>query len=292
MNKFKKIKKVLAEILVLNILVAVAKIIMGTIINSASMIADGYHSLTDGTSNVIGLIGVSIASKPNDDDHPYGHRKFETLTGLFIVAMLTFLGFKIITEAISKFSHPDIPNVNAMSLIVMVTTLIINIFVSTYEYRKGRELGSTILVSDSMHTRSDIFVTVGVIVTLVAIKLGAPAIIDPIASLVVAAFILHAAYEIFKEASSILVDSSAIDNEKIKAIVMKHEGVFDVHKIRSRGTIDNMFIDMHVQVDPNMKLVETHRISHEIEDAIRESLETQGVEVIVHMEPFQQEARD
>lgn len=285
MDNFRKIKKVLWIIMFANIGVAVAKIIMGTIINSSSMTADGFHSITDGSSNVIGLIGIGIAAKPIDEDHPYGHRKYETLTGLFIVAMLVFLGLKIITSGVTKIMNPVKPEVTIESLVVMIITLCINIFVAKYEHRKGVELNSTILISDSMHTKSDIYVTIGVIATLVAVKLGVPPIVDGIASLIVAGFILHAAYEIFKEASNILVDSKAIDIGKIEEIVINEEGVKGVHKIRSRGTIDDMHIDMHILADSQMNLEETHRLTHKIQDDLRNKLNA-NVDVIVHLEPY------
>jgi cation diffusion facilitator family transporter len=285
MDNFRKIKKVLWIIMFANIAVAVAKIIMGTIINSSSMTADGFHSITDGSSNIIGLIGIGIAAKPIDEDHPYGLRKYETLTGLFIVAMLVFLGLKIITSGVTKIMNPVKPEVTIESLIMMVITLCINIFVAKYEHRKGVELNSTILISDSMHTKSDIYVTIGVIATLVAVKLGVPPIVDGIASLIVAGFILHAAYEIFRGASNILVDSKAIDIGKIEEIVINEEGVKGVHKIRSRGTSDDMHIDMHILADSQMNLEETHRLTHKIQDDLRNKLNA-NVDVIVHLEPY------
>lgn len=268
-----------------NIAVAVAKIIVGTIINSSSVTADGFHSITDGSSNIIGLIGIGVAAKPIDDDHPYGHRKFETLTGLFIVAMLVFLGLKIITNGFTKLVHPVQPEVSMVSLIVMLVTLGINIFVSKYEHKKGVELNSTILISDSLHTRSDIYVTIGVIITLIAVKFGAPPIVDGIASIIVAIFIFHAAYEIFKEASSVLVDGKAIDTEKIEKIVLAEEGVKGVHKIRSRGTVNDLHIDMHIQADSKLNLEESHRFTHKIQDVLRKELDD-NVDVIVHLEPY------
>ena len=283
-EKFKQIKKVLWLLLFANMAVAVAKIITGTIIQSASMTADGFHSLSDGSSNIIGLIGVWIAAKPEDSDHPYGHRKFETLTGLFIVAILVYLGGRIIFDAFHKFVNPVVPDVSSLSLVVMLITLCINIVVARYEYRRGMALNSTILISDSMHTKSDIYVTIGVLVTLIAIKLGVHPVIDPLASLVVAGFILHAAYEIFKVASGVLVDSCAVDTEEIARIVMEHQDVKDVHNIRSRGTIDDMHIDMHILADPNLSLERTHALAHDIEEAIRKALNNQA-QVIIHMEP-------
>jgi cation diffusion facilitator family transporter len=270
-----------------NIIVAITKIMIGTFVNSSSIIADGFHSITDGSSNIIGIIGIGIAAKPIDDDHPYGHKKYETLTGLFIVGMLVFIGGKIIINSITEFMHPIRPEITIESLIVMIITLCINIFITKYEYKMGVDLNSTILISDSMHTKSDVYVTIGVIVTIVAVKLGVSPIIDSVASIIVAIFILHSAYEIFKVASSILVDSTAVEAEKIEEIAMAQESVKGVHKIRSRGTVDDMHIDMHVLADSKMSLKDSHKLTHEIQDALRKELNN-NVDVIVHLEPYEE----
>lgn len=288
-DNFREIKKVLWIIMFANIAVAVAKIIMGNFINSSSMIADGFHSITDGSSNIIGLIGIGIAAKPVDDDHPYGHRKFETLTGLFIVGMLIFLAFKIITDGVNNCMNPIRPEVTIESLIVMIITLYINIFVTKYEHRIGTVLNSTILISDSMHTRSDIYITIGVITSLIAIKLGAPPIVDGLVSFIVAAFILRSAYEIFNVASNILLDSTAVDAGKIEKVVMAQENVKGVHKIRSRGTVDDMHIDMHILADSQLSLEDTHILTHKIQDHLRKELNN-NVDVIVHLEPYEEKS--
>lgn len=284
--KFNSIKNVLWTILFANLAVAISKIILGNITKSASVTADGFHSLADSSSNIIGLIGIGIASKPIDEDHPYGHRKFETLTSLFIVGMLFYIGIKLIISSIGKFMDPEIPEVSIFALIIMLITLAINIFVSTYENRRGKELNSMILISDSVHTRSDIFITIGVISTLVALKFGAPPIIDPVVSIIVSFFILHAAYRIYKEASGILVDTAMVDENLIIEAVMSHDRVYGVHKIRSRGSMDIIHIDMHVLADPGLSLIEAHELAHDIEIDLQNKIDS-TVDVLVHMEPYE-----
>ena len=284
-DSFKKIKYVLWIILFANIFVALLKLVIGILIKSSSMTADGFHSLTDGSSNIVGLIGITLASKPIDREHPYGHRKFETLCGLFIAAMLFFIGGKIIIDAINRFITPITPSITIESLVTLVITLGINIFVSTYEYKKGRELNSFILISDSMHTRSDIFVSVGVLFTLICIKLGLPAIIDPIASLVVSCFIIHAAIEILKSAGNILVDHAVIDTDKIKKIALEFNDVKGVHKIRSRGSEDDMYIDMHILTEPHMSVERSHSLIHAIEEKMKDEI-NKNLQVIIHIEPY------
>lgn len=282
---FRKIKQVLWIILFANFLVAVLKIVIGSIIKSASMTADGFHSLTDGTSNIIGLIGIDLASKPEDEEHPYGHKKFENLASLFIAGMLLFIGGRIIYSAVTRFINPVVPNITLESLITLLATLGINIFVSTYEYNQGKKLKSSILMSDSLHTRSDIFVSIGVIITLVCIKLGLPPVIDPIASLIVSGFILHAAYEIFKSTSDVLVDSAVIDTNRIREISMEFNQVKGVHKIRSRGCENDIYIDMHLLTVPEMSVEQSHELIHDIEKRIQSEID-ENIQIIAHVEPF------
>jgi cation diffusion facilitator family transporter len=284
-NHYKSVKTTLWIILFLNLGVAVIKIVVGTIISSAAMFADGVHSLSDGSSNIVGLIGIGFASKPVDDDHPYGHNKFETVSGLFIAVMLLIVAITIIISGVEKLIDPVIPNITESSLIVLGATLLVNIFVATYEYKKGKKLGSLILISDSMHTRSDIFVTIGVLISLVGVKLGLPPIIDPIVSLIVALVIIKAAYGIFIETNGILTDKAVEDSSKIEAVVICFPDVKVVHKIRSRGTTNCMYIDMHVQVRPNMTVEASHILIHEIEQKIKSEI-NENSQTIIHIEPY------
>jgi cation diffusion facilitator family transporter len=153
-----------------------------------------------------------------------------------------------------------------------------------YEYKKVKILQSDILVSDSLHTRADILTSLSVIAALVAIKLGF-SLVDPIVTLLIAFFILYTAYHIVKEGSSVLCDTAVIlDVKKIVDIVLNVKGVKTCHKIRTRGRPDDIYIDLHVQVNPNMHMEEAHRISYEIEEVIKKNI-PQVTDVVVHMEP-------
>ena len=284
-SRMKKVRMVLWLILFANLGVAVVKIVAGQLIQSASLTADGFHSLTDGVSNIVGLIGIWFASQPVDENHPYGHRKYEFVTGLFIGFMLLLIAIFVIQEAIGKFMHPVAPDITLESLAALVLTLLVNIAVCRYEYRQGEILGSPVLISDSLHTRSDVYVSLSVLGTLLGIKFGLPAIIDPIASLVVAAFIIHAAIEIIRSTSAVLVDRATVDTEKIREITLSFAAVHDVHDIRSRGSEHDLYIDMHVLIDPSMGIEDSHRLSHEVTNKIREELHDKA-QVMIHMEPF------
>jgi cation diffusion facilitator family transporter len=287
-ENYVKVRRVLWIILFANMAVAALKIVIGTMIISAGMSADGFHSLTDGTSNIVGLIGIWFASKPVDDEHPYGHRKFETLAALFIAAMLFFIAGKIIVEAIERFIHPVKPDITMQSLIVLLATLFINIFVCAFELKKGKKLNSLILVSDSMHTRSDIFVSIGVLVSLICVRLGLPPVIDSITSLIISFFIIYAAYEIFRDNSGVLVDKAVVDTGEIRKITLGFEQVKDIHNIRSRGSEGDLYIDMHIMTEPGLSIEESHSLIHRIEERIQEEV-SKDVQLIAHLEPFHDE---
>jgi len=284
-DNMKKIRNVLLVILFANLFVSVMKLVIGSMINSNSLTADGFHSLADASSNIVGLIGIMFASKPVDEDHPYGHKKIETLTGMFIGFMLISVGFKVIYGAFRNLLHPAAPAVSAESIIAIIITIGINIFVSSYEHKAGKAYNSQILISDSLHTRSDIFVSIGVLITLVSLKLGLPPVIDSIASLVVAGFILHAAYEVFNDTIGVLVDKAVVDKEAVRDIALAFDEIKDVHNIRSRGREDDIYIDMHIKIEPNMNVEQTHSLLLCLSDKIQESLGTK-CQVITHVEPY------
>jgi len=160
-----------------------------------------------------------------------------------------------------------------------------NIFISKYEYKKGIKLNSEILKSDAIHTKSDVFVSIGVLFTMIIMKLGFPPIVDTIVSLVIAVVILHAAYEIFHDNCSVLVDKCAVDKEVIKKVLLNFSDVKGVHKIRSRGRFDDIFIDMHILTNPDMNIKQAHDLVHSIENDLIAEL-NKNVQLVVHLEPW------
>ena len=284
MNNYSRIRWVLIIVLVLNWAVAAAKMIVGFLTRCQSMTADGFHSLSDGTSNIIGLIGIALSARPIDEDHPYGHKKYETFFSLGIAALLMLVSFNLIRESFTRLFHPAVPQVDLRSFIVMIVTIVVNALVMKYEYKQGKDLRSDLLVADSMHTRADIYTSFSVIVALIGIKLGFP-IIDPIATFIISIFIGYAAFEIIKDASKILCDTVAImDSDKISTIVMDVKGVKACHKIRTRGRPDDICIDLHVQVDSAMHIDEAHKVSYAVEEALKKNI-PEATDVLVHIEP-------
>lgn len=288
-NRFRKVRIVLLQILVLNIVVALAKIIYGRITNTLSMESDGYHSLIDGISNITGLVGIQIASRPPDRQHPYGYRKYETFSAIIISFFLILIGFEIISSAIGRFRADVSPDVTSISFAIMILTMVINSLVTIYERKQGDNLNSEVLIADSMHTKSDIFLSLSVIVGLVAIELGYP-IIDPVISLIIAVIIFRAGYSIIRQNADTLLDTAQINEEEICTLVKSVSGIKECHKIRSRGANDAIQIDLHIKVRPDMRIDNAHRVAHEVERNLKNKYP--GVkDVTIHIEPAKRESK-
>ena len=287
-EKMKQVKHVLWVVLFLNVIVSVGKIVLGLITKSNSVLADGFHSVADSTSNIIGLVGIAAAMAPVDRDHPYGHKKFETMAALGIAGLLGLTVVTILHEAYERILNPVIPEVNIYSFLVMAVTIVVNIMVVRYEKRQGVALQSDILLSDSYHTATDILVSISVILTLVAVKLGW-FWLDTVAAIIIAVMIGIAAWKIIKQGSMVLCDQAILSEEAIIGLAMEVDGVQGCHKVRSRGRQDDLQIDLHIQVDSAATIDEAHQIGHCVADAVRQEFE--GVsDVVVHVEPHYQDS--
>jgi cation diffusion facilitator family transporter len=267
----------------MNLAVAGAKLFLGYTTGAVSIISDGFHSLTDSASNVIGLIGLRISGKPPDADHPYGHRKFETLAAAAIFVFLLLVVIEVVRAAFARLRNGAAPEVTPLSFAVIIATLITNILVVRYEAGRGRALSSELLLADAAHTRSDVWTTCTVLTSLAAVKIGYP-ILDAVGGLVVAVFIARAGLNIGLESSNILADRVVLDEEEIRRVVMRVPQTLGCHHIRTRGTFDHTFLDLHVWFPPETALYEAHRLSHVVKDRLMEAF-PQIADAIIHIEP-------
>lgn len=276
------IRRVLVGVLLLNVGVALAKLIVGWLSSSISMVADGFHSLTDGASNVVGLIGMSIAGRPPDEDHPYGHRKFETLAALIIGALLALTAWEVFKSLIERLREGGEPEVSGLTFAVMIVTIVINIGVTTWEQGAASRYQSVILKADAAHTRSDVFASLAVIISLIAARLGYPQL-DLVAALVITVMIGRAAFQILRGSGMLLTDTAILPAASIERVALQVAGVISVHKIRSRRSPKGGHADLHVQVRGDLSLDEAHEIGHQVADRLSERL---GLpDVLVHVEP-------
>jgi len=275
--------RVLAIILGLNLVVGIAKLAVGLRLGAVAMIADGLHSLVDGAANVVGLVGISVARRPPDANHPYGHRKYETFAALGIVMLMGFGCWEIGSAAIARWSEP-VPNaIPAAAWVVMGLTLAINLIVVAVERSEGRRLQSEILRSDAAHTGSDLLASVLVLLSFVAARLGI-ARADGIAALLIVVLILRAGFGILRNTLSTLSDERRIEPGLIEQAALEEPGVLEAHNVRSRGPDDDIHLDLHVLVEPRMGIADAHAVGHRVEDRLR--ARWPGLtDVVVHVEP-------
>jgi cation diffusion facilitator family transporter len=283
-TRYKAINIVLAEVLSLNLAVAFAKLGLGYLTGAVSIVSDGIHSLTDSLSNVVALLGTRVARKPPDADHPYGHRKFETMSAAMIGAFLLVAMIELAREAWQRLNTQHAgPQVTTGAFLIMLGTLVVNVLVTTFERRAGNRLKSEVLLADATHTRSDIFTTLTVLVALAGTKLGYP-LLDPMAAIVVVGFIGHAAWEIFKGATDVLGDRIVIAEDDVRAVVMSVPAVMGCHEIRTRGSADYVFLDLHVWMPSKTLLDQAHAVSHEVKDRLMTRF-PQIRDAVIHIEP-------
>ena len=283
MQRYEEVSRVLSRVLILNLVVALAKIALGLVSGAVSVLSDGFHSLTDGASNLVAMIGVRVARQPPDEDHPYGHRKFETLASVGILIFLVLVLVQVASAAAARLRSVEAPRVDAVAFWVMGSTFAINLAVVLYERRAGRRLSSEILLADAHHTTSDLATSLTVIAALVGVRFGY-SWLDPAAALVVAGFIAYACWEIFRDTSRILGDRIVIDETSIRAVVQTVPDVLGCHRIRTRGSVDHVFLDLHVWMDGRMPLHEAHRVSHVVKDRLMARF-PEIKDAVIHLEP-------
>lgn len=248
-----------------------------------SIVSDGYHSLTDSASNLMGLVAMRAARKPADADHPYGHRKYETLAAAGIFVFLLLVVIEVVESSISRLRTGASPHVTMYSFGVMLATLAVNLWVVRYEAGRGRALNSELLLADAAHTRSDVLTSCAVLVSLSAVWLGYP-VLDPVGALVVGVFIARTGYHIGLETSGILADRVVLNEDDVRRVVMSVPEVVGCHRIRTRGSFDHTFLDLHVWFSADATLFEAHRLSHVVKDRLMETF-PQIADAIIHIEP-------
>ncbi|HZP47161.1 MAG TPA: cation diffusion facilitator family transporter [Vicinamibacterales bacterium] len=282
--RYAAVTRVLWRVLLLNVGVALAKIGVGYASGAVSVLSDGFHSLTDAASNVVGLVGVRAAERPPDADHPYGHRKYETVAAAAVTVFLLLVVIEVLRNAANHLlGRTQSHAIGAESFVVMIVTVAINLTVVAYESREGERLASEVLIADATQTRGDVLSSIAVIAALIGARAGLP-VLDPIAALVVAGFIAHAGFQVARVTTRILSDRIVMDESDLERVVMSVPGVLGCHQIRTRGSADHVFLDLHVWLPAAMPLVDAHALSHMVKDRLIDRY-PQIVDAIIHIEP-------
>jgi cation diffusion facilitator family transporter len=281
--RHRAVRRVLLITLFANLLVVSAKGVAGLLAQSLSVVADAAHSSVDAWNNVMALALAQLAAKAPDEEHPYGHAKFETLGALAIVAFLSVTVYEVVRSAIDRLLGGGlVPSATPFALTVMLLSAGISLVVARYETRQGKRLHSEILLADAAHTGSDVYASLAVLLGLVLVRLGYPSA-DALFSLFVAIVIARAGWRILKTTIPILVDERAASEETIARIARTAAGVRDCFAVRSRGRAGEVFAELTITVDRSLNVEEAHRIADDVEQRVATALAAR--EVVVHVEP-------
>lgn len=261
------------------------KLIAGISMGSISVISEAIHSSIDLIASLVAFFSIRKAVQPEDDDHPFGHGKYENVSGLIEALLIIFAAFIIVTEAIKKFSSAHtVLNLEAGMLVMFVSSLV-NLFISLSLLRISKRTNSLALEADAMHLLTDVFTSAGVLTGLILIRITNIAVLDPIVALFVALLIIKTGIELVKKSMTDLVDGSLPekDIEIIKNIVNEHNEIKNYHRLRTRKSGETREIDIHLTVSSDATLIQAHDLATVIEKEIKD--EFKDSYVLVHVEP-------
>ncbi len=277
------VRRVLLGLFFANLAVVLAKLLVGLAAHSLAVLGGALDSSVDAGNNVLALVVVRVAARAPDEDHPYGHGKFETLGALALVGFLSVTCFELARGAITHLVESEpAPVVSDLQLLILVVALGVNVLVAWYEHRRGLELRSELLVADAAHTQSDVYITVGVLVGLLLARRGVRWA-DPVIALAIVALIVRVAYQIMQRTVPILVDERALPKDDIQSAAEAVAGVQRAYDIRSRGGAQVRYAEVTIAVDRNANVASAHAIADEVEHRLKHDLQLN--EVTVHIEP-------
>ena len=279
-HKDKQVRRVIFIEGLANFLVLIAKTIVGLSTGSMGILADAIHSLTDLTNNIVAWIVIHFSSLPADREHPYGHRKLETLTVFILASILVVLAFELAINAINK-DYTEVAS-SDMELFIMFCVLIINIVVTSWQHMWAKRLDSDILRADATHTFADVLITTTVIAGWQLSAIGY-AWVDRLCALGVSLLIFYLAYNLFRRAVPVLIDEYAIDPVELSNIIKPVPGVKKVYRIRSRWIGKTRAIDLVISVDSTLSTEESHTIADTIESLIEKHFGK--TDISIHVEP-------
>jgi cation diffusion facilitator family transporter len=278
------VRTALLIVLALNAASAALKIGVGARTGAVTVLGAALESALDMLSNVVAIVAISVAARAPDDDHPYGHEKFETLGTLGIVAFLAITCFELVRQSVVQLTGRHTPpTAGWLDGAILVASLGVNAFVVWYERRRGRALGSGLLLADAAHTASDILVTTLAIGSLVLSRMGYVRA-DALLGILVALIIAWSGFSILRDSIPILVDARAVEADRLAAIVRTIPGVVGVRSARSRRTSSgHLFAEVTILVDGATSVAAAHDFTDDVEQALARELG--ATESIVHVEP-------
>lgn len=269
-----------------NFILCIMKVLIGFIANSIAIISDGINNLADASSSVITLIGFKLASMPEDEDHPYGHARYEYLTGLLISVLIIVVGVQLLRSSITKTLHPDPIEFSYVTVIVLVIAIAIKVWQALFNIGIGRKIQSSALIATGTDSRNDVIATSVVLVSLIIGKLTGLQL-DGIMGCLVALFIIWSGIQLIRETISPLL-GEAPDEELVRDIqemVLNEDGVLGTHDliVHNYGP-GKIFASIHIEVDSDGDVITIHEMIDDIETKVKNVL---GIEFVAHMDPIE-----
>jgi len=281
----KAIKSVTNLSIVINIILTAAKMVIGFLAGSMAVVSDGIHSLSDMVTDVAVIFGVQLGSKEPDSEHPYGHGRIETFAGSFVAVALVIVGIGMICYAVVGVAKGNIIVPTAGMFIVTITSIISKEWLYQITKKVAVRTHSSATYANAWHHRSDAFSSVAVLIGIVALKFGFK-YGDQIAAIVVGLMIIWVGVSVVRDCLHELIEGS-VDTEvveHIQNIIKTNSQVRQWHKLRTRTVGRELFLDMHILVDPDLSIAAAHEIAESLEKAMHEQM-TRPVNITVHVEP-------
>lgn len=288
-DEFQRVaNKVSFVTIIVNILLSVMKLIVGFIAHSNAMISDAIHSASDVFSTFVVIIGIKLASKKADKEHPYGHERLECVAAIVLSMVLFITGLGIGATALKNITSGDYNNIavpGILALIAAIISIISKEAMYWYTIYNAKKIDSSALMADAWHHRSDAFSSIGALIGIAGARLGFP-IMDSIASLIIFVFIIKAAYDIFKDAIDKMVDHACDDDtvNQIRECVMKHEDVLGIDMLQTRIFGNKIYVDLEIATDGSYTLSKAHTIAESVHDDIEKSF-PKVKHIMVHVNP-------
>lgn len=280
--------QVSANSIAVNLILSIFKLIAGLLASSGAMISDAIHSASDVFSTIIVIIGVKISGKASDEDHPYGHDRFECVASIILAILLGVTGVGIGLTGVQKLAagHYDtlaVPGV--LALAAAVISIVVKEIMYWYTRNAAKKINSGALMADAWHHRSDALSSVGALVGIAASRMGYP-LMDPLASLVICVFIEKAALDIFKDAINKMVDKACDEDteQAIRECAEKQPGVIRVDMLKTRVFGNKIYVDLEIGADGNETLRDAHAVAERVHDHIEKEF-PKVKHIMVHVNP-------
>ena len=289
----KEIKKLIKQVssvgIGVNIILVLFKLIAGIVANSGAMISDAVHSASDVLATFLALLGVNMAQKGPDKEHPYGHERQECVISILLAGVLLITGVGIGYQGLEKIINVNqaviaIPGV--LALVAAIVSIVTKEWMYHYTKRIALKINSQAFLADAWHHRSDAFSSIGALIGIAGARLGYP-VLDPLASVIICVFIMKVAFDIFREATNKMVDRACDSDfgEKLLKYVLEQDGVMGIYNLRTRLFGNRIYVDVEIYADGEKTLNQAHAVAEEVHKGIEKNF-PEVKHIMVHVNPW------